>query len=196
MRKSIILAAIVMAAAVALPAAAQPEGGVLVESAPGVARAAATVEVAGTITGLDAETRLVTLKGDGGKDVTVTAGPEVKNFDQLHIGDRVTLQVFKSLTLELKKGSTAVVSRTEDAAKVSGEAGQPPGGALGRQVTVMAEVIGMDAESQVVTLKGPNRSIDLEVRDPEQFKLIAVGDRVEATYTEAVAVSVSPAKAE
>jgi len=120
----------------------------------------------------------------------------VKNFDQLHIGDRVTLQVFKSLTLELKKGSTAVVSRTEDAAKVSGEAGQPPGGALGRQVTVMAEVIGMDAESQVVTLKGPNRSIDLEVRDPEQFKLIAVGDRVEATYTEAVAVSVSPAKAE
>jgi len=42
MRKSIILAAIVMAAAVALPAAAQPEGGVLVESAPGVARAAAT----------------------------------------------------------------------------------------------------------------------------------------------------------
>jgi hypothetical protein len=196
MRKSIVLAGIVMAAAVALPAAAQPQGGVLVGTAPGVAGAAATVEVAGTITGLDAQTRLVTLKGDGGKDVAVTAGPEVKNFDRLHVGDRVALQVFKSLTLELKKGSTAVVSRSEETAKVGGEAGQQPGGALGRQVTVMAEVIGVDAENQVVTLKGPNRSVDLEVRDPEQFKLIAVGDRVEATYTEAVAVSISPAKAE
>jgi hypothetical protein len=31
------------------------------------------------------------------------------------------------------------------------------------------------------------------VRDPEQFKLIAVGDQIEATYTEAVAVAVKPA---
>jgi hypothetical protein len=31
------------------------------------------------------------------------------------------------------------------------------------------------------------------VRDPEQFKLIAKGDQVEATYTEAVAIEVTPA---
>jgi hypothetical protein len=33
------------------------------------------------------------------------------------------------------------------------------------------------------------------VRDPEQFKLIAVGDQVEATYVEAVALSVTPVAA-
>jgi hypothetical protein len=33
----------------------------------------------------------------------------------------------------------------------------------------------------------------LKVRDPEQFKRIAVGDQIEATYTEAVAVAVNPA---
>jgi len=195
MRKSIVLAGIVMAAAVALPAAAQP-------------RVTSSWICAGSCGGCGdgrgrgnhhrsrcadpprhAEGRRRQGRGGDG-------GPEVKNFDRLHVGDRVALQVFKSLTLELKKGSTAVVSRSEETAKVGGEAGQQPGGALGRQVTVMAEVIGVDAENQVVTLKGPNRSVDLEVRDPEQFKLIAVGDRVEATYTEAVAVSISPAKAE
>ena len=196
MRKSIVLAGMVMAAAMALPAGAQPQGGVVMETAPGVAAAAATVEVQGTITGLDAGTRLVTLKGDGGKEVAVTAGPEVKNFGQLHVGDRVALQVFKSLTLELKKGSTAVVSRTEESAQAGGETSQQPGGALGRQVTVMAEVIALDAENRLVTLKGPKRVVDLEVHDPEQFKLIAVGDRIEATYTEAVAVSIAPAEAD
>jgi hypothetical protein len=35
--------------------------------------------------------------------------------------------------------------------------------------------------------------IDLKVRDPEQFKLVSVGDQVEATFTEAAALSVEPA---
>jgi hypothetical protein len=43
-------------------------------------------------------------------------------------------------------------------------------------------------------LRGPKRTVDLRVRDPKQIKLVKVGDQVEATYTEAVAVSVEPAK--
>ncbi len=63
----------------------------------------------------------------------------------------------------------------------------------GRTVTVIADVIGVDAEKQTVKLKGPKRTVDLKVRDPEQLKLIKVGDQVEATFTEAVAVAVEPA---
>ena len=59
---------------------------------------------------------------------------------------------------------------------------------------ITAEVVALDAKTQVVTLRGPKRTVDLKVRDPEQFKLIAKGDRVEATYTEAMAVAVEPAK--
>jgi len=47
----------------------------------------------------------------------------------------------------------------------------------------------------VVTLKGPQRTVELKVRDPEQFKLIKKGDQVQATYTEAVAIAVTPAAA-
>ncbi|HET9022929.1 MAG TPA: hypothetical protein VFN64_00035 [Burkholderiaceae bacterium] len=37
------------------------------------------------------------------------------------------------------------------------------------------------------------RTVDLKVKDPKQFALIKVGDQVEATFTEAVALAVEPA---
>jgi hypothetical protein len=52
----------------------------------------------------------------------------------------------------------------------------------------------VDPKTQMVTLRGPRQTVDLKVDDPEQFKRVAKGDRVEATYTEALAVSVEPAK--
>jgi hypothetical protein len=54
-------------------------------------------------------------------------------------------------------------------------------------------VIKVDAATQTITVKGPQRTIDLKVKDPEQFKLIKVGDQLEVTYTAAVALSVAPA---
>jgi hypothetical protein len=65
---------------------------------------------------------------------------------------------------------------------------------VGRQVTVVGDVIKVDGATQTVTVKGPQRTVELKVRDPEQFKLIAVGDQIQATYTEALALAVTPAK--
>ena len=39
----------------------------------------------------------------------------------------------------------------------------------------------------------PKQTVDLRIKDPNQLKLVKVGDQVEATYTEALAVSVEPA---
>ena len=50
----------------------------------------------------------------------------------------------------------------------------------------------VDPAKQAVTLKGPERTVTLKVQNPDQFKLVQVGDQVEATYTEAVAISVEP----
>lgn len=57
---------------------------------------------------------------------------------------------------------------------------------------VTANVVSIDPSNQTVTLKGPKQTLALKVRDPEQFKLVSVGDQVEATYTEALALSVEP----
>jgi hypothetical protein len=186
------LVASIIAAALALPAMAQT-GAAVVGKGPGVATAAQTVKLTATITAIDAATRSITLKGPQGKEVTVTAGPEVKNFAQMKVGDQVNAAYIEALTLELKKGGGKATARTEQAGAAAAKPGERPAGLVGRQVTVVADVIDVDAATQTVTLRGPQRTVELKVRDPEQFKLVAKGDQVEATYTEAVAIEVTPA---
>jgi hypothetical protein len=176
--------------AIALPVAAQT-GTVAAGSAPGKVGVAQTVDVTATITAIDKATRDVTLKGPQGNEVTVTAGPKVRNFDKLKVGNQVTAKYAEALTLQLVKSGGQKASRTED---IGAKAGTKPGGAVGRQVTIIADVIGLDPAKQTVTLKGPERTVEIVVKDPEQFKLISTGDQVEATYTQALALAVEPAK--
>lgn len=172
--------------------AAAQTAAVAVDSRPGEVTEARTVTTEGTITAIDAETRIVTLQGEGGNTVEIAAGPDVKNFAQLAVGDLVELEMLQALTLELKKDGKAVVSRTEIGDAVGAQAGSKPAGAIGRQVKVVADVIAVDTENHTVTLKGPERTVELRVDDPAQLALIKVGDQVEGTYTEAVAIVVRP----
>ena len=188
----IVSIGLALAGASAWPAAAQTAA-VVGGSAPGKAGVAATVKLTASITAIDKATRDVTLKGPQGNEVTVTVGPDVKNFDKMKVGDQVNVEYVEALTLELKKGGGQKVARTEQAGAVGAKPGAQPTGAVGRQVTIVADVIDVDTAKQSVTLRGPKRTVTLNVPDPEQFKRIAKGDQVEATYTQAVAVAVEPA---
>jgi hypothetical protein len=179
------------AALFAWPVAAQT-GAVVAGTAPGKAGVAQTVALVATVTAIDKATRDITLKGPQGNEVTVTAGPEVKNFDSIRVGDQVTVRYIEALTLELKKGGGMAVARTEQAGAAKAKPGERPAGAAGRQVTIVADVVAVDAARQTVTLRGPQRTVDIVVADPEQFKRVAKGDQVEATYTQALAVAVEP----
>jgi Cu/Ag efflux protein CusF len=190
-----IVAGAVLAAALALsPCVYAQSGAAVVGKGPGVAGAAQTVTIAATITAIDAASRAITLKGPQGKESTVVAGPEVKNFAQLKVGDGVDISFVESLVLELKKGGGKPVAWTVKEGAVGAKPGEKPAGAAGRQVTVVGDVIAVDTAAKTVTVKGPQRTVDLKVNDPEQLKLIAKGDQIEATFTEAMAVSVVPAK--
>ena len=191
MRNFIASAAICVAAVCAVPAVAQT-GTVMGGTAPGKAAMGQTLKATATITAIDKTNRDVTLKGPTGKELTVTAGPEVKNFDQLKVGDKVDFEYAEALTLELKKGGGLPVARTEETAAKGAKPGATPAGMVGRQITVVANVVALNPAKQSVTLQGPQRTVDLIVRDPEQFKRIAKGDQVEAIYTQALAIAVEP----
>lgn len=194
MMKTIHPLALAALVAVAPPALAQQANVQTAESfasAPGRGQVARTVRVSATVTAIDKATRTITLKGADGKEFPIVAGPEVRNFDQLKVGSEVVVAYFEALAIDLKKGGGAKVERVDTAGGTRAASG--PGAAFGRQVTATGDVIGLDAATQTATLRGPKRTVDLHVPDPKQFKLIAVGDQVQVTYTEAVAVSVEPA---
>jgi len=192
MRMFSIVIAIVIASAVASPAVAQT-GGVVAETAPGKAGVAQTIKITATITAIDKATRDITLKGPQGNEVVVTAGPDVKNFDNMKVGDQVNAQYVEALTLELKKGGGMTVARSDQGGVLEAKPGQKPGGVAGRQVTIVADVVDVNPAKQSITLRGPKRTVELVVSDPAQFKLIAKGDQVEAKYTQALAIAVEPA---
>jgi len=105
----------------------------------------------------------------------------------------VVVRYLEALTLELKKRGTAKRERTDRDVTERARPGERPAAIDAHEVHVVADVIALDPQTQTVTLRGPTRVVDLRVHDPEQFKLVAVGDQVEATYTEALAISVEPA---
>jgi hypothetical protein len=195
-RFAILVAAVV--AGISIGALAQTpgaQGGTMTATAPGKGVVANVIEITASVQAVNKATREVTIKGPRGHVETVVAGPEVKNFDQIKVGDKVALRYVEALSLELKKGGTAPVARTESAMGGTAKPGEKPAAGVGRQIHVTANVVAVDAATQTVSLKGPKQTVDLHVGDPEQFKLVKVGDQVEATYTEAVALSVEPAAA-
>lgn len=191
------IALALIASALAATTLAQPTGptaGAVVASEPGKAVVASAVEVSAQVVGIDKATRTVKLKGPKGNVVDIVAGDEVRNFDQIKVGDLVVARYVEALTLELKKTKVAAgdVKVREEAAKA--KAGERPAAAGARQVTVVADVVAVDPVKSTITLKGPKgKEVTLNVQNPEQFKVVKKGDQVEATYTEALALSVEPA---
>ena len=192
MRTLVLSIGLALSAAVAAPGVAQ-NAGVSVTSAPGQVSVAKIMHVTTTVTAIDKASREVTLKGPGGHELTVEAGPEVKNFDQIKVGDQVNAAYVDALTLKLLKGGKEVVATTEQTGAVGAKPGAQPAGAVARQVTMVADVIGLNPATQTVTLKGPQHTVDLVVHDPAQFKLISKGDQIQVTYTEALAMALAPA---
>jgi hypothetical protein len=172
-----------------------PKATGLVATAPGKAVVAHSTEMTATVVGVDPGKRTVSLKRANGNVSTIDVGDEVKNFDQIKVGDIVRAKYTMALALELKKGPVTQGPPTEEQAITPAPAaGAKPGGAVGRKVTVIADVTAVDTSKHVVTLRGPRgNELDLDVQDPEQLKNIQKGDHVQVTYVEALAISVAPA---
>ena len=169
-------------------------GGTIVASEPGKAAIIRAVEVSAQVVSIDKATRTVTLKGPKGDVVDVVAGDEVKNFDQIKLGDFVFVRYAQALTLELQKTKVKAgdVTVREEAGKA--KPGERPAVGGARQVTAIADVTAVDPKKSTITLKGPRGNVmTLNVQNPDQFKVVKKGDQVEVTYTEALALSVEPA---
>ncbi|EUC14829.1 hypothetical protein SAMN05446935_2528 [Burkholderia sp. YR290] len=184
----LVMAAVAM---MARPALTQPQTSVEVTKGAGTATVTGTAKVTATVVEIDPATRTVTLKDKKGHIVDVEVGEEARNFDQLKVGDVVTTEYREAMSLSLSKTS-GPRSASERTMEQRSSPGAKPGGTIGREITVMADVVAVNAKAKTVTLKGPHNTVDVIVEDPEQMKNIRKGDQVQVVYTEAVAISVTP----
>jgi hypothetical protein len=129
--------------------------------------------------------------------VTVVAGPEVRNFGQLKPGDQVVVTYREALAAELAKpGSSTppaqVVQRANRAAP-----GATPGASAEQIIRARVRITGINRQHYTVSFVGPSkveRTVNVTDSDMKNFlKTLKVGDEVDLTYTEAIAVSVDKA---
>jgi len=190
----ILLAALISLAA--LPAAAQKpdiKGGTVVASEPGKAAAVRAIEISAQVVAISKGSRTLSLKGPEGNVVDVVVGDEVKNFAQIKVGDLVVVRAVQALSLELQKVKSGASGISEQTMAAKAKPGARPAAAAGREVTAIAQVTAVDPKASTITLKGPRGNVvTLDVRNPDHFKVVKVGDEVLVNYTEALAISVEP----
>jgi len=194
MRSPLHMACLLLfAAAGGAQAQQSPTAATTFSSQPGRVAAAQAVKASVVVTAIDPASRGLTLKTADGRTFDVVAGPEVRNFDQIKLNDRVVAQYIRALTLELRKGGGARQgSESTDAARAP--KGDKPGAAVGGRITVIADVTDVNQKDKTITLRGPKGNVVvLDVQNPDHFKVVKKGDQVEADYAEALAVSVEPA---
>lgn len=154
-------------------------------------KTATMVEESATVTAIDQKTRMVTLKGPKGNEVTFKAGPEVRNLAQVKTGDEVKFAYYESLAVRVLKKDEAAPAASEATAVARAKPGEKPGVVAGTETTVVATIEAIDKKAKTATLKGADgKSVTVTPRDPKRLDQVKVGDRIVLTYTEAIAISV------
>lgn len=164
-------------------AAAQPTGQAVM----------ASVTVTATVTAINQKTRAVTLTAQNGQVYSFIADTAVKNLAQVKQGDNVTVTYMEALAYDVRKPGTAPAPTTT-VAGAAAPVGAMPAGAIAQQTTATVTITAIDPKVPSVTFKGPQGNTQtIKVLHPERLQGVKVGDLVDLTYTQALAIKVTPA---
>ena len=152
-----------------------------------------TVEVSATVAQIDHATREVTLMTDDGMEFYLIVDEAVENLDQVQQGDVVVATYTEALAYEVIPGGEEAGLETTVAAAAA-ELGEMPAGVVARETTLVVTITAIDNEAPSVTFMGPEGNTrTIRVMYPEKLEGVNVGDTVEITYAEALAMSVEKA---
>ena len=147
----------------------------------------------GTIEAIEAGSRTVTIKKADGTYVSAVAGPDIKRFAELKIGDKVNARFYETVVIRLKKPGEPDVDTAGKAATPSDTV--LPGGTKAKQRTITATITNIDMNAPAITFSGPNGwKYTSRVQDKEALAKVKVGDKVDIVWTEAVLMSVEAGK--
>jgi hypothetical protein len=146
-----------------------------------------------TVEAIETASRTITLKKPDGTYVSVVAGPEVKRFAEVKVGQQVTARYYENVIVRVKApGESDVVS---GARGTTPSEQVLPGGTKAKQLNITATITAIDMNTPSITFTGPNGWKHVsKVQDKEALAKVKVGDKVDITWTEAMLVSVEPGK--
>lgn len=153
-------------------------------------------EVTATVTALEPERRLLSLQSEAGASTTLFVGPEVRNFDQIKVGDRVIATYQEAIAAAVTRPDQAIKEPQVSAATERAAAGQSPRAEVAASMIVTVAIEAVDTKTSMLKFRrndGQARTVRVEDPGAKEFiKGLKQGDLVTITYTEALALSVRP----
>lgn len=141
------------------------------------------------IVNVDTQMNRITVQGSRGETVVIEVDPVVADIRLLKVGDEVHVEYKGALLLSAEKvAARGMRSRVEE------ESATPISHGMAvklRNVDVVATVQSIDRKNRQVVLRGPSRSMLLQIAPNVPLDKIAVGDSVHATYRAETAVLIT-----
>ena len=145
---------------------------------------------------IDLQTREVVLVGKNDVETTFKAGPDVRNLEQVKVGDVVSTTLDQTLTLWLLGENDPAPELSVGADVYRAKKGEKPGGIMTTDLSGVATVQSIAADKKSITVKGPKGKVTkLMVRNPDNLEGVKPGSRIGFAYSETAAISVTPGKA-
>ena len=148
-----------------------------------------TVTLSGTVETIDHDKHVMNIKTADGQFQTVDVPPSVKRFDELKVGDKVSVTYDNTVTARLKPPGEAAADTGSKTSTMGQEA--RPGGTTAVERTMTATVAAIDKDGSSITFVGPNGwKYSRRVADPDVLDKLKVGDQVDITWNTNVTVAV------
>lgn len=149
----------------------------------------------GEVVKIDKKTRTITFKNKEGESKFV-AGPEIKNFDQIKKGDRLSVSYELAVAIELiKTKSDGVRSKLETNTVTSSKANEKPSETIANKTTITADIVEVNRDKKLVSVKGPSGKVTtVTVKNPALLADVKVGEQVKVIYYDAMAASITAPK--
>jgi len=149
----------------------------------------------GTVTKIDKKTRTIFFKNNDGESKFI-AGPEIKSFDQIKVGDKLNVTYELAVAIELiKTKSDGIRSKVETASEVTSKPGEKPTRTITNTTTIIADIVAVDRPKKLVSVKGPSGKVTVvTVKNPQLLADVNVGEQVRVIYFDAMAASITPPK--
>jgi hypothetical protein len=151
------------------------------------------ITLRGTVEAVDHTARTIKVKGDQGNLVTLDVPASYARFDQVRIGDVVSITYYDRVSVRLKPAGEAPVDRI-DTTTTTLAPGTLPGGTKVTQRMTTVRIDAWDPATRIVSFtnaKGDSYTRRIvESLDPAVLSVLKVGDRVDVTRTEATNLAV------
>jgi Cu/Ag efflux protein CusF len=155
---------------------------------------ATSIQGSATVERINPSTREVTLRRHDGSLLTVVAGDEVRNFDQIRVGDIVEAQITEAVAVAVEPANTRVRERRDEISGQRALPGERPGAKTTHTVEIVATVQDVDPKAHMITIRGASQTVQLKVADAVDLSRIKPGDHVRAVYIESISIRVVPGR--